>query len=322
MTHFDITEGEKMDTNEMKTVGYTENANYKCLEDLQQMQYMGILNPLNLDYCGKEQCDPSYKFGPYIRENYVLHIVVKGSGKYCVGGNTYQIREKQAFLIYPHQETYYQADEEDPWEYIWIGFHGYQSDSIVTHMGFSVKTPVVKLDKVDHLIREMDALLDAKQLTYVNELKRTSYMYAVFALLVEENIKQQNNKHKDYPDMVYVRMAVDMIVQSYNKKLKISDIANAIGISRSYLTNSFKKELKMSPQTFLIQFRLEKAAQLLRDTSEPINNIAIDVGYPDSLSFSKAFKQQYKMSPSAYRQNSPELLTYEQKGDYVSLYHL
>ena len=90
-------------------------------------------------------------------------------------------------------------------------------------------------------------------------------------------------------------------------KIKIDDIADFIGISRSHLTGSFKKEMGVSPQEYLINFRLEKAASLLRSSKEQINIIAYQCGYEDSLSFSKAFKQKFGMSPKSFRNLEVEL---------------
>ena len=57
----------------------------------------------------------------------------------------------------------------------------------------------------------------------------------------------------------------------------------------------------MSPQQFLMTFRITKAAELLQLTSLPIEGIAVSCGYQDPLVFTKAFRQMKKMSPSAYR---------------------
>jgi AraC-like DNA-binding protein len=100
------------------------------------------------------------------------------------------------------------------------------------------------------------------------------------------------------------------------EKIKIDDIAKTIGISRGYLTGSFKKELGVSPQEYLINFRLEYAASLIRKTSSPIGDIAAEVGYNDSMAFSKAFKQKFKMSPTAFRDAKVELINYDEKGGY------
>ncbi len=301
-------------------VGYTEAINFRCLEDLEKTYSMDIMNPLKLCYCGREDCTPGWRFGPYTRTNYVIHVVVNGRGKYYVGKNEFQIQAGDAFLIYPDIETVYEADKEDPWSYMWIGFNGYRAESICENIGFTREQPVVKLRRTELVSATLDRIFEARELTTVNEMKRMAAFYDVLALLMQENYKE--SVHQNPSDVTYVKMAVDIIISSYNHKIKIADIADQIGINRSYLTNIFKREMSMSPQTFLINFRLEKAAQLLRETEEPIGNIAISVGYTDALSFSKAFRQKYHITPSAYRTEKPELYKSELRGGYVGSYQL
>ena len=134
-----------MKSKDKKTVGYTENVNYRCLEDHQQVNSMSIVSPLNLDYCGIEQCEPGYMFGPYVRENYVIHIIMKGRGMLQIEGREFKMSEGEAFIIYPGQEeAVYQADGKEPWEYMWVGFHGHVAKKVVRFMGFTEEYPLVQ----------------------------------------------------------------------------------------------------------------------------------------------------------------------------------
>ena len=277
-------------------------------------------HPLKLCYCGREDCTPGWRFGPYTRVNYVIHVVLEGKGTYRVGEKEFHLRTGNAFLIYPESETEYEADLENPWSYMWIGFNGYRAERLCEEIGFSREQPVVMLQQTGLIGAALDRIFDARELTAVNEMKRRAAFYDVLALLMQENRREKPQQNPS--DVTYVKMAVDMIISSYNRKIRIADIADQIGINRSYLTYIFKKEMSMSPQTFLISFRLEKAAQLLRDTEEPIGNIAIAVGYTDALSFSKAFRQKYHITPSAYRTEQPELQRSDLRGGYTESFQL
>ena len=96
-----------------------------------------------------------------------------------------------------------------------------------------------------------------------------------------------------------------------------NEIADYIGVNRSYLTNSFKKMIGCSPQEYLVNLRMEKAKTMLLKTDMPIHAIASEVGYTDQLAFSKIFKQHYGASPRAYRELiTEELVIKSKKGDY------
>ena len=65
----------------------------------------------------------------------------------------------------------------------------------------------------------------------------------------------------------------------------------------------FMKNLKVSPQKYLINLRMYKATLLLKGTRIPIGEVASKVGYSDSLLFSKTFSKYFSMSPLNYRNN-------------------
>lgn len=187
-------------------------------------------------------------------------------------------------------------------------------------MGLTEECPVTCVQKPDLLRDELEKILDARELTFSNMMKRLSAFFALIGMMTDGNPKCREVVKPS--GISYVNKAVEIIMQSYSKKLKISEIATAIGISRNYLTDLFKKELGMSPQNFLMNVRMEKAAQELAETNESVQNIGINVGYPDSLAFSKAFKQKYGMSPSAYRASSIELVEYNAKEAYTTWHPL
>ena len=117
-------------------------------------------------------------------------------------------------------------------------------------------------------------------------------------------------------------MSPSEINANYGHPVRISSIANKIGINRSYLSIIFKKRLGGSPQQYLIDFRLEKAAELIQETGMAVRAVAAVVGYTDPLTFSKAFKQKYGCSPSLFREKSPELMKTDLKGKYAGIHNL
>jgi AraC-like DNA-binding protein len=302
----------------VRKVGLTDSVEFTCLEDLQLSNSYMWGSAITLDYCGKENCVKGWKFGPYVRESYVIHIVKKGKGTFSTAGVKHELGPGQAFIIRPGEETTYRADDNDPWSYMWVGFHGYRADDFIEAMGFTKDKPVVEIKQMDVCTQCVERMLAASQITRINEVKRQSEVMMLFATIMEDNAdKVKKPDNTEYPSKIYVKAALDFITEKYMNKIKIDDIAEFIGISRSHLTGSFKKEMGVSPQEYLINFRLEKAASMLRTTKEQINIIAYQCGYEDSLSFSKAFKQKYGMSPKAFRNMEIMLDRNDSKGDFT-----
>lgn len=296
------------------TIGYTDSRDFRCLEDLRESGVVRVSNSLNLDYCGMERCQNGYAFGPFVRESYVIHIITKGKGQLHVGPKTYDIHENQAFLLRPGIETVYQADKEDPWCYYWIGFHGSKSETVIYNMGFTHDMDVIDLRSAEMLADHILHIMDHRELTMAHNLKRNAYFAMILAEIIED--AQVPDRKEVISEETYVQMAIEEIEANFNHTVTVSGIAGKIGINRSYLSIIFKKHIGLSPQQYLIRYRMERAASLLLEKDQTIRAVASFVGYTDSLTFSKAFKKQYGFSPSEFRKNPPALLNTESKGSY------
>lgn len=98
-----------------------------------------------------------------------------------------------------------------------------------------------------------------------------------------------------------VRSLREFLIENYTSNVTVSVVARRMYLSAEYLSRLFKAEVGKSPYTFLIELRINKAKELLENTSMPIHAIALRVGYSDAYHFSKQFKKATSMSPSEYR---------------------
>ena len=108
-----------------------------------------------------------------------------------------------------------------------------------------------------------------------------------------------NEKEKILP--AYMEQALCYIKDNYSKKISIEDIAKQAHLSSSHLFAVFKKQMSVSPISFLNNYRMSIAAELLQGTTKSISQIASEVGVDDSIYFNKMFKKHYQMSPTEYR---------------------
>ena len=265
-----------------QVTAYTNEGRYKCLEDLPIDSV-----ELSLGYCGWERCYPGHRFGPNKRTYYVLHIVANGKGKLEKNGEVFHLTTGDAFLLCPEEEAWYEADKKEPWTYAWIGLCGYKVKKVMQYAGFSKEKSVRSLKCTALLKSYVDEILEVHRLTTEESMRRNGYLNLFLATLIEDNEKFNTKTMPEhtYPGTVYVKHAMEYIKHHYREKIKINELAEYIGINRSYLTNMFKKTIGCSPQEYLVEFRMEKAKNLLKNTDMPINAVAEAVGYPDQLAF-------------------------------------
>lgn len=295
------------------TIEFTNSATYKCLGDMQE----GSLE-LCLTYCGWESCRPGHRFGPNQRTSSVLHVIQKGKGTLEINKKVYELKAGDAFFLPPGVEAWYEADWEEPWCYMWVGFIGINAEEYASSAGFSLKNPVRKVNCVENVWAYISQMLEAHQLTYANELRRNAFLRLVLAELIgdyQQTARRANTVHH-YSGALYAKHAMEYITYHYNERLKINELADYIGVNRSYLASSFKKTFGCSPQEFLVNLRMEKAKVLLKKQDMSISAVANAVGYTDQLAFSKVFKQHFGMSPSTYKDEKNCLVVKTKKEEH------
>ena len=264
---------------------------------------------LSIFNCGLESCTPGYTWGPGIRDHYLIHLVVSGKGTYRVGQQDYPLEAGQLFLIKPNQLISYTADQEDPWEYYWVGFNGAFASKFVQQTPFTDARPV-------HRCKDMETLKELLHCIYLhrgpepqNEAMMVGYLYLFMANLIKE--AQEMESRTGNSSSQYVLNAIKYIQFNYSQDISIDDIAKAVGVSRSHLYRVFMSNVGQSPIDYLTSYRINEACALLRTSQLSIAEIAVSVGFFDQFYFSRVFKKAKGVPPSKYMASFEHPSTYE-----------
>ncbi|WP_105616047.1 AraC family transcriptional regulator [Vallitalea okinawensis] len=265
-----------------------------------------LKDELKVYHTGYQQCTRGYSFGPFVRDHYLIHFILSGKGLYKNGLNSYGLEAGQGFFIFPGERTFYKADEEDPWAYFWIGFHGGEAVDLIKKSGVSLESPIIHFDS--KLLEVLETIMKLDNRTIEQQLRIKGYLQLLFAELVRIN-GTERIVNKDHMAKVYVRQAIEFMSIHYVDPITIEDIANHLGIDRSYFSRLFKTHEGYSPKQYLIEYRIFKAKRLLEQQSLTVSDIARSVGYSDAYSLSKVFSRITGISPTKYRllHNSGEL---------------
>ncbi len=263
---------------------------------------------LSIYQYGYEKCKPLHSFGPYVRNHYLFHFVLSGKGLLITNdehGNVinHYIDAGTGFLIEPGHVTTYSADQQNPWEYVWIEFGGLRANECMQTAGLSNENPVYIPDSSEGGEEVREELEYIATQHDASSIELIGHLYLLMDKLRKHSTARrqiQGGKLSEF----YVREAMNYIEQNYARDIKIEDIARRCNLERSYFGKLFKKVLGQSPQEFLIRFRMAKASDMLITTNRSIGDIGEAIGYPNLLHFSRAFKSVYGMSPRDYRQNN------------------
>lgn len=98
-----------------------------------------------------------------------------------------------------------------------------------------------------------------------------------------------------------VRRALEYLHDNFNRDFSLDSLAASANLSKFYLERIFKKATGLSPHTYMLVLRIERAKQLLSSSSKPILDIAIEMGFSDQSHFTNVFKRFTGFTPHAFR---------------------
>ncbi len=101
-----------------------------------------------------------------------------------------------------------------------------------------------------------------------------------------------------------LRVALDAVESRFAEPLTVDDLARAARMSRYHFTRLFRAELGQSPYRYLVETRLQRAAELLRRGSHNVTDAALSVGFNDLSRFSRYFRRRFGVSPSAMQKHA------------------
>lgn len=258
---------------------------------------------LSLLFYGKENCDPGHSWGPGLRDSYLLHYVESGKGQLRIGDETYHLAAGQGFLIVPGTLVYYKADDIDPWTYAWVGFKGLQAKPLLRRTSLSAEHPVFQNANAGWFDGFHASLSGEQASSPSRDIRGQSLLYGLIAELIDDNPALVRKDNGSASKQRYVEQAVEYIETHYSQKITALDIARFVGLDRTYLSSLFKERFGVPLQIFLLQFRMNRALELLALEELSVSDVSRSVGYADPFLFSKMFKRTIGASPRDARKS-------------------
>ncbi|MEG2044630.1 MAG: AraC family transcriptional regulator [Clostridia bacterium] len=230
---------------------------------------------------------------PYTRSNdYILHFIYSGSGVFYTPRGFFSINSGQVFVVRPDEMTRYVSDDDSP--------------LVITSISFDIMgvTNVTHIPYLEFLTTDVFTSYESQLLfEKVKQIKTPSqYDYIFLVSVLYEliwNINKERENALNAPFRDYVDIGLSYIHNHYAEKITIASISSYLGIDSRYFSTLFHNKIGVSPQRYLIDFRLSKATSLLSN-GYTVTYAAQSCGYFDIFNFSKMFKKKFGMTPSQY----------------------
>ena len=250
---------------------------------------------------GYEKCQSGHRFGPSLRDNYIVHFVISGKGRYTVNDTTHHLGAGDFFLIRPNELVDYEADAENPWEYYWIGFSGTKVKEILHTNGIGAKDYIGQVDTKEELQGKFARFMQTDFFDDSQKLINQAIFYDIFSFfkIHNENIEMgvRISRTKKYSEAFLLYVGNNY----YREDLTIEEIAKSMYLHPAYFSQVIKEELGLTALKYLNLYRMNKASHLLKTTELSVEQIASAVGYQNRHSFTRAFKNRFQSSPTRYK---------------------
>lgn len=252
---------------------------------------------IRLSFCCCHRYNPSESFGPVTPNHYLINIVEAGRGMLDLGHRRFNIAVGQAFILFPGKTVSWKADGLEPWNYIGVELSGTGVEKFIEELGITFQAPIIDFSSPH---KAMDAAYDL----FVECDKKYQNQFAIsscFSSLlecVEESLISKKIPAKNF----YMTRAIEYIKENYNQNLSVENIANMLGIERSYLSRLFKIYKNKSTQNYIIDYRIQRAKKMFEEEDLNVSQVCTAVGYTNIYCFSRIFKSRVGMSPKEYRE--------------------
>lgn len=154
------------------------------------------------------------------------------------------------------------------------------------------------LSLLDEIYKDAGKEMLRKELIIQNKISR------LWDELFEEvpDIVQRESRNKNLLLQSRLREMMQFIENHYKERISLERLAAEANISKSEALRCFKRGIGTTPVKYLIDYRLERAKELLCKTNDTVIRVAADVGIDNTSYFVRIFKKMYGMTPGAFRE--------------------
>lgn len=235
-------------------------------------------NPISV---GWKQHTDNQMLQPVICEYYTLYYILAGTGEYTINHIEHRASKGDLITCIPGDIFSFRDSDNNPVKHIWITF------AICGNVENRFLHSYLKAPYLQEVFEKLPNMVDINSQQYVREC------------IVEISRLTQSDSNSDA--MLVYRATKYINEQSHNIELKVTDLAENLGVTKFKLIRAFHNVKDMPPIECIIRCRLEKACEYIRTQKYNLSEISVLAGYKNYSTFEKIFKKYYDITPNEYR---------------------
>jgi len=239
-----------------------------------------------------------YKKGK-VSDEFKLIYITKGVGFVCFdGSDEIEISKGKILLINPNQKyTYYHLSETE-WKEYFIRFETDIAYSLLIRKFFPVDNSIIDIGFNEELVKLFHRAIDVVQ----NGLKSSQvYLSGMLFHVLGLIISESKNKTLEKKETQKIEQAKIIMTENLFQDASLQEIASKLNMSYTLFRKNFKKYTGEAPAKYFNDLRLNKAKQLLLETSYSIKEISFMLQFTSNEHFSTSFKKTTGLAPKDFR---------------------
>lgn len=236
--------------------------------------------------------------------SYVFQYTLAGSGQIKIKNELYELKKNDAFWVKnPSDYVYYLPKESESWEFIYITIYG---DAVNQLFDRLVKKHghIYQIDQTNALIEMLMLFINQLRPDHALTVYQTAEVSYRFLMQLAQTLEYEQ-RETFVPEPILKVM--HYLEQAYHTDVDIDCLTKVSGLSPYHFIRIFKAHTGKTPIDYLTEKRTREATKYLVTTDLSIEAIAIAVGYQNGNYFTKVFKKQMRLTPSAYRKEKRAL---------------
>ncbi len=231
------------------------------------------------------------------RHDYYLLYMIKGTLAFRRPKLAQSLTDGQIIILEAEKPFAYDGISPAV-DYYWVHFSGREAEALLASCRLTLNTPFT-VGRSDHYLSSFLALFLAfSDKSLLAEEKRARSLLDILLAFSEEINRPER---ADSRAAELVARSTTYIHEHIAENLTVSDLAAREYLSIGRYRDLFRRVSGMSPQEYILRLRIHTACDLLKNTTLPIAEIALAVGYPDAHYFSRLFEKRLNITPTAYR---------------------
>ena len=231
-------------------------------------------------------------------DSFLFVMVLSGSGTLKYGSKEYHLCAGSCFFINCMTPYYHQSDAADPWELIWVHFHGATSKEYY-HYFSSLSAPAWSPQVFQELKDKMYRLMDANEHSDLSaEIASSRLIMDILSIILEDIKCSHESLTPIQQKMLEIRQYLDI---HYTEKFSLDELSDRFFLSKYHLCREFKDSFGISPNQYVISKRITLAKKLLRFSQMSLDEISEKCGFYDKSYLNKQFKNSESQTASEFR---------------------